>query len=75
MFERYAHHGTRVWVRKDLRGRHREHCLCYSCKSFHPDDPRNNCSIARKVYALCVEQGLTLPVWECPVFVKDKTRP
>ena len=61
-----------VWVRKDLRGRHREYCLCHSCAKFDPEDRENNCPIARANYAMCVEFNMTIPVWECPYFdVRD----
>lgn len=66
-YTRYWHHGERVWVRKDLKGRHREHCLCYSCFFFYPDQP-GNCHIAESVHHLCKAFDLTLPVWECPMF-------
>lgn len=63
----YSHHGALVNVRKDLKNRHREHSLCYSCQLFKPDT-LNNCHIAQKVYDTCVEYHITTPVWECPEF-------
>jgi hypothetical protein len=30
----YEHHGHNVAVRSDLKGKHREHCLCYRCSKF-----------------------------------------
>jgi len=66
-FEVYKHHGYDVFVRSDLKGKHREHCLCYSCAYFRPDDREDNCTIANLVYYLCVALHVTLPVWECPV--------
>lgn len=65
--EQYEHHNVMVFVRSDLKGRHREHCLCYACKKFHPNE-ESNCPIARELYALDVRRGLTTPVWECPEF-------
>jgi hypothetical protein len=69
-FVKFDHWEKKVWSREDLRGKHREHCLCYSCKNFHPNkwDRDNNCPIARAVYALCVEFNLVTPVYECPAF-------
>lgn len=69
-FEKYIHHHEEkpVWVRKILKGRHREHCLCHSCKKFHPEDREENCDLANKVFKLCVEEELVLPVWECSKF-------
>ena len=65
-WERYTHHNREVGVRSDLRGRHREHCLCYSCVEFE-----EGCEIAKQVFALCVEENLVLPVWECPSFTSE----
>lgn len=62
------HHGTTIWVRSDLDGKHREYCLCWDCNKFHPDDRTKNCRIANLVFAVCQECGLVLPVWECPLF-------
>lgn len=67
---RYKHHGNTVSVREALKGRHREHCLCWVCQSFNPDDVNVNCLIAREVYSICVKHGLTLPVWECRHFAE-----
>jgi len=60
-----------VWVKESLKGQHREYCLCWSCKRFYPDDRETNCRIANLVFSVCVQAGLTLPVWECPNF-KEK---
>lgn len=61
----YAHHGDKVWVRADLKGKHREHCLCFSCACFHPFDRANNCPIANDLSRLCQTYGLVAPVYEC----------
>ena len=66
---RYVHHGQRVWVRKDLLGRHRDFCLCHSCAKFMPNQD-DNCVLAQTNYEFCVRTGLVTPVWECPVFEK-----
>lgn len=34
-FVKYNHHGKEVWVREDLKGTHREHCLCFNCKKLN----------------------------------------
>ena len=72
MFEKYDHfgNGKEEWVRSDLKGKHREHCLCWSCHLFNSEDRDKNCKIARANYAHCVEFNLVLPVWECPEFVE-----
>ena len=66
----YEHHGIRVAVREDLKGKHRDHCLCFSCRAFHPEDRGKNCSIANLNFAMCVAFGLATPVWECPRFAR-----
>ncbi len=72
-YEVYCHHGVNVTVRKDLKGRHRSFCLCYSCEKFKPDDDRmSNCQIANTLYNLCVLCDITTPVWECKKFVLEK---
>ena len=70
-FEQYIHHESRNWVRSDLKGKHRDHCLCYDCVNFHPGDPDANCSTAQDIYENCVERDLVTPVWECPGFRQD----
>ena len=67
-YEQYKHHGQNVWVRKDLRGRHREHCLCHSCKKLDMENRENTCPIAELLYRFCVLTGCTTPVFECPKF-------
>lgn len=71
-YEKYDHHGKDVMVRSDLKGKHREHCLCWDCTRFFPDVPEKNCKIARILYALCCIHGLCTPVWECPLFIGYK---
>lgn len=68
MYQEYEHHGETVWVRKDLKGKHKEHCLCFSCDKFSPGTPEGNCPIANLNYAVCIAHNVTLPVWECPKF-------
>ena len=73
----YEHHGQLVSVDEDLKGTHREHCLCFRCARFTAlTGPREaNCPISNKVFTLCVEHNLCLPVFECPEFrdLKDAT--
>ena len=70
-FEQYKHHGDEpVWVRSDLKGEHRDHCLCYDCKRFHPGTAAN-CTIAHAIYKNCVLHNVVTPVWECPRFAQE----
>jgi len=63
--EKYEHHGVEVSVISNVKGRHREHCLCWQkCKYFKPNTP-GNCPIAQSLYNLCVENKVTTPVFEC----------
>ena len=71
-FIQYLHHGALVWVRERLKGRHKEHCLCYSCKRFSPTMPGINCVVAQELYQLNVRHHLVTPVWECAHFVLRK---
>ncbi len=67
-FEKYEHHGTVVSVRSDLKGKHREHCLCYqNCIHFKPGT-QDNCDIAKELYNNCVLFDVVTPVFECPKF-------
>ena len=65
---KYEHHGTPVFVREDLKGKHRDYCLCYLCKKLNIEDREKNCPIASKLYALDVVNSLTTPVFECAEF-------
>jgi len=75
-FVQYVHHNREkpVWVRKDLKGKHREHCLCFQCAYFFPDTD-HNCHIAAQLFGLCVKEELVAPVWECPCFESGQLPP
>ncbi len=66
MITKYEHHGKTVSVQEHLKGKHREHCLCYqNCKFFHPEDQTINCVIASSLFEVCRAFAVTTPVWEC----------
>ncbi len=81
---KYEHYGKEVSVDEDLRGKHREHCLCWRCEKFHPDiessysaqlrikKRRENCPIANHNYAMCVKFNVVTPIYECPEFKEKK---
>jgi len=69
---KYEHHGVEVSVRDDLKGRHREFCLCHMCKRFNPG-VASNCRIAQATFKNCVEFNTTTPMWECPEFSLQET--
>ena len=73
----YCHHNPQnpVWVRKDLQGKHREHCLCWSCGSFTPDNHEGNCEVANVLFAICSAFDIVTPVWECPFFTLSRDAP
>ena len=70
-YEKYEHHGTPVWTRKDLKGTHRDSCLCHKCTKFKPGEVCN-CPAAQANYEVCVEYDMTTPVYECPEFILAK---
>ena len=40
---KYEHHGTEVSVKSELKGKHREHCLCFQdCKYFNLENRAEN---------------------------------
>jgi hypothetical protein len=63
----YTHHGEWVFVDEALKGKHREHCLCFRCGKFKPNTPEN-CDLAEQNYRTCKINGMTMPVWECKFF-------
>jgi hypothetical protein len=67
-YEEYMHHGLDMMVRKEDKGKHREHCLCYNCAFFFPET-LNNCHKAQEIYDNCVDLDVVTPVWECADFV------
>ena len=71
-YEQYDHHGNKVWVRSDLKGKHWDYCLCASCTRLNIKNHTENCVIANMLYSICVEQDLVIPVWECAEFTKRR---
>jgi hypothetical protein len=65
--EVYEHHGNKVHVNSELKGKHREICLCFACKKLDVTGA-NNCPIAAELYQLCIKHHLTTLVIECPVY-------
>jgi hypothetical protein len=65
----YEHHGVTVCVDKELKGKHREHCLCFRCGRFHPGKPEGNCENANLLFAVCIKCDMVTPVYECPLFL------
>jgi len=62
----YVHHNEDVFVREDLKGKHREFCLCHrNCDYF------GECEIAKELFELCKRHNLVTPVWECPDYDED----
>jgi len=71
MFDVYRHHQEFMWVEKSLKGKHANHCLCWSCANFIPDDREKNCPIANVLFAIDCAMNVVTPVWECAEFVED----
>ena len=70
--EWYEHHGAQVAVRKGMKGKHREHCLCHICSLFNPRNRALNCEMANLLYDFDILLGLVTPVWECPMFTEKE---
>lgn len=68
---KYEHHNIEVAVDGELKGKHREHCLCFKCQRFNPDVPDQNCRIAEMLFRFCRLNGMTTPVYECPEFIES----
>jgi hypothetical protein len=64
---RYVHHGAEVSVIDEVKGKHRDHCLCFTCAKFVPGLP-TNCAISQALYENCIKFNLVTPVYECPVY-------
>ena len=71
-YVQYSHHGKVVWVRKDLKGTHRDACMCYDCGNFHSGLPEGNCPIANLMFAVALAEGTVAPVYECPKFEQSE---
>ena len=75
MVEKYNHHGRQVSVVSEVKGKHREHCLCHkNCIHFKPDAEREeNCQYANMLYAMCCMSGgpLVTPVYECEMYEQE----
>lgn len=66
--EKYNHHNCEVNVISDIKGKHRDNCLCWlDCIFFHPDT-ENNCEIAKETFKNCVKFNTVTPVYECPKY-------
>lgn len=68
MIVEYEHHDVLVFVDSELKGKHRDHCLCFKCDNFDPKDRVANCPVANLLYAFCVLNDMVTPVYECPKF-------
>lgn len=67
---KYEHHGSLNSVQEHLKGKHREHNLCFQgCKHFKIGS-EDNCEIAKATFKNCVEHNVVSPIWECPKFEK-----
>ena len=73
-FVKFDHHGAEVSADAELKGKHREHCLCFDCKAFTPEDRENNCKIANVLFNLCKLAEVTTPVMYCKEFVHEPNK-
>ena len=70
-FERYEHHGVKVWVDSNLKGQHREHNLCFNCDKFKPEAD-DHCQKAYDLFHFCKINYMSTPVFECADFKEDE---
>lgn len=71
--EQYEHNGNMVSVKSNLKGKHNDHCICFSnCDKFYPDNLNKNCKIANILASIDKNFGIITPIWECPDYVERK---
>ena len=73
--EKYQHHDRTVHVVSEVKGKHREHCLCHSCGKFKPGKS-DNCVYAQHNYTFCLMPGgpMVVPVYECEDYVRKEEK-
>ena len=54
-------------VFEELKGKHKDHCLCFKCDAFKPMTPEN-CKIAQATFDNCVKFNTVTPMYECPMY-------
>ena len=70
--ERYIHFNTVVSVQSHLKGKHKDHCLCWqNCLFFKPSEA-DNCPLAQELYEYDVKYNMVTPVWECAKYEESK---
>jgi hypothetical protein len=70
---KFDHHGAIVSCREDLKGKHREYCLCFQCDKLFVDDLDKNCKIAQALFRLDILAEITTPVFYCKEFVQKES--
>ena len=65
---KYDRFGHEIYGFEEMKGRNREHCMCYYCHQFHPKE-ETNCPIAQGLYDYDRQHNVTTPVFECGEFV------
>ncbi len=69
-----THYDRVVWVSPIIEAIRREECLCWNCSKLTPGNRETNCHIANKLYVICVEEDVAIPVTRCPLFqLKEAT--
>lgn len=69
---KFEHHGVVVSCMDNLKGKHREHCLCWICRKLNLADRDKNCKIASLLYAVDRQCQITTPVFYCKEFQKGE---
>jgi len=63
--------GETVWGRKGYAGNESHYNMCDHCKI--PEDGPEGCPIRRELDKIERIHRVTVPVWECPAFLKGRT--
>ena len=70
---KFDHHGAEVSAMEHLKGKHREHCLCFQCDKFK-FNREENCKIANLLFSIDLQCEITTPVFYCAEFVEGEDK-
>jgi len=62
------HYGVSVWVNPKTEMIRKRECLCLNCISM------SKCKVAKKLYAICVDDNLAMAVTRCPKLTRKEEK-